>query len=379
MSFILAATIAAITGYSYARFSAIKPKNSPEFQYISISLGEKVGVTGGWMMLLADLISASAVTLGFAGYLNHLFPIPTFLGSLLLLGILSIVAFSGIAQSIGIVVLFTLLEIAGLLFIIVIGLSDWGSINYLEMPKGFNGIWSAAALVFFAYLGFDELGNLAEETRRPEKVLPMALFIAILISSLIYTAVSISAVSVLGWEDLSRSSAPLAEVAGKALGSRADTVLSYLALFATANTVLLLLIAASRSIHGMSSAGVLPSWLSAVGSRNIPWIATGISVAGAAAFTLIGDLEKVAEMTNAIVLVSFSLVNLSFLIWAWRNYKKGSRFTNAILPLLGVITCLWLIQYTGIRAIGLAALISLSGLIISLKPWKYPDRKTLGS
>lgn len=369
LSFLLAASIAAVTGYSYARFSAIRPKNSPEFQYISISLGNRIGFIGGWIMLLADLISAATVTLGFAGYLNHVSPIPTMWGAILLLSILSIIAFSGITQSVAVVIIFTILEIAGLVFIILIGLPDWGSIDYLEMPEGFSGIWSAAALVFFAYLGFDELGNLAEETRKPEKVLPLALFIAILISSVIYIAVSISTVSVLGWEELSRSSAPLAEVAGEELGSRADTVLSYLALAATANTVLLLLIAASRSMHGMSSAGMLPGWLSKIGFRKIPWVATGISVAAAVGFTLVGDLESVAEMTNAIVLFAFALVNLSFLIWSLKNLKKLSRLVNSLLPMVGIVTCLWLVQYTGLNAIGFAALVSLSGVLISVKPW----------
>lgn len=379
LAFVLAAMIAALTGYSYARFSTIRTKNSPEFQYISVSLGERVGLAGGWMMLIADLISAAAVALGFAGYLNHLFSVPTIAGSLLLLGVLSLIAFSGITQSVAVVVIFTLLEISGLLFIIIIGIPDWGSIDYLEMPEGFGGIWSAAALVFFAYLGFDELGNLAEETRKPERVLPMALFLSVLISSAIYIAVSISAVSVLGWSDLSQSSAPLAEVAGKALGSHADTVLSYLALVATANTVLLLLVTASRSMHGMASANALPSWLSTVGFRKVPWIATAVAVAGATGFALIGNLEKVANMTNAIVLISFSLVNLSFLIWSLKNHKTKSRYLNALPPLLGLATCLWLTRYTGISAIGLALLISLSGIVISFKPWNIKRKAKLGS
>lgn len=367
LAFVTAAGIAALTGYSYARFAAIRPKNSPEFQYVSMSMGKRAGVAAGWMMLFADLISAAAVSLGFAGYLSNVFPIAEPAGALLLLGILLLITLFGIRESVGIAVIFTVLELSGLIFIIVVGVPSWGDVDYLEMPNGIGGVWSAVALIFFAYLGFDELGNLAEETKRPERTLPIALFIAMLVSSLIYICVSVSAVSVMGWEALSQSNAPLADVAGERLGARADTVFTYVALAATANTVLMLLIAASRSVHGMSSSGVLPSWLSKVGSRKTPWAAICIAFLAAGSFIALGDLETVARMTNAVVLIGFTLVNISLVVWIIKSRRsKPSSLLNLAPSVLGAAACIWLMRYTGLTAIGLALLVAASGFVIGL-------------
>ena len=237
------------------------------------------------------------------------------------------------------------------------------------MPQGMGGVWSATALIFFAYLGFDELGNLAEETKRPERTLPLALFVAMLVSSVIYITVSISAVSTVGWMDLSQSSAPLADVAAKAIGSRADVLLWYVALAATSNTVLLLMVSASRSLHGMASSGVLPEWLLKVGFRKTPWLAISATTLATGLFIALGDLETVARMTNAVVLISFTLVNVSLFVWMIKTQKSGRSLLKDFLPpLLGAGTCLWLISYTGIAAVGLALLVAASGLVISLRP-----------
>jgi APA family basic amino acid/polyamine antiporter len=114
-----------------------------------------------------------------------------------------------------------------------------GSINYLATaPAGASGVMSAAALVFFAYIGFEEIVQLAEETREPTRNIPRALLLSIAITTVLYVLVAIAAVSVVGWEELGSSDSPLADVAAVALGRRAFVGLSIIALFSTANTVL---------------------------------------------------------------------------------------------------------------------------------------------
>lgn len=370
LSFLVAALIAGLTGYSYARFVAIVPKNSPEFQYASVAFGPTVGFAAGWVMVWSDLIAIAAVSIGFAGYLAHLLPVPVAIGALLLVALLSLIAYLGIGESVGLVILFTLVEVGGLLFIIAVGLPYWGDVDYLEMPRGLGGVWTAAALVFFAYLGFDEFGNLAEETREPERTLPRALFISMVVSTLIYIAVAFSAVSVVGWQDLSSSSAPLAQVAGSVLGPRADLILSLIALAATANTVLLFMVAASRSLYGMASAGALPGWLARVGRRRTPWIAIGITSLIAMAITFIGSIERVAQMTNASVLLSFAVVNLALFWWTARRNETWTPkrvLLGALPPLAATATCLWLLVYTGTEAILLSVGLGALGLLIGLR------------
>jgi APA family basic amino acid/polyamine antiporter len=120
----------------------------------------------------------------------------------------------------------TLVEVSGILIIIFIGIPSFGDVNLLETPMGFSGVVGAASLVFFAYLGFEGMANMSEEMKNPERDLPKALLLALFSSTILYILVAISAVSVLGWLDLSSSSAPLAAVAAQVLSQKADLLLS---------------------------------------------------------------------------------------------------------------------------------------------------------
>jgi APA family basic amino acid/polyamine antiporter len=270
----------------------------------------------------------------------------------------------GIGESVALAILLTFVEAAGLLAIVLIGLPAWGGASFLEMPHGTTGLSGAAALIFFAYLGFDEIGNFAEEMRRPEKDLPRALFVSMAGATLIYLLVALSATAAVGWQELSASTAPLALVAGRALGPAAETAMAVIALAATANTVLLLLVAASRSVYGMAAGGVLPRRLGDVGGRGLPVRAT-LAVAGVTAMlVLLGDLARVAAFTDAAVLSSFMLVNLSLPWVACRGAadprRRGRRALDLVLPALALVMCGWLLVHAGwpslVATAGLAAL-----------------------
>jgi hypothetical protein len=144
---------------------------------------------------------------------------------------------------VAIAVALTVLEAAGLLFIAVIGVPTWTRTSYLVMPHGVDGVLAAAGLIFFAYLGFDELGNLTEEMRQPERDLPQA--------------------------------------------------------------VLLLLVSASRSVYGMAGARALPRALARVKRFAVPSAATTAVLALTAAAIAVGDLTHVAALTDVAVLVAF--------------------------------------------------------------------------
>ena len=244
-----------------------------------------------------------------------------------------------------IAIVLTVLEAAGLVFVIVIGLPSWSGTDFLGIPNGLAGVSSAAALIFFAYLGFDELGNFAEEMLRPERDLPRALFISMIASTAIYIFVALSAVAVVGSTQLGASEAPLALVARQVLGPRADTALSVVALAATANTALLLLVSGSRSIYGMAAAGVIPTRLARVSRASIPVAATTLVLALLAILVSLGDLQQVAAMTDAAVLVAFMFVNAS-LPWLAAHGSTSSsrtvRIADTLVPALALLLCSWL-------------------------------------
>jgi APA family basic amino acid/polyamine antiporter len=368
IAFLLAGLTGGLTAYTYARLGSLQPKASPEFQYTALAFGPRVGFIAGWLMLVADVCAAAAVALGFGGYLAHVAGTPVVLNALLLLAAVGAFAYAGIAESVGLAIALTVVEAVGLAFVIVVGVPSWGHVDHFANPAGAAGISAAAALIFFAYLGFDELGNFAEEMHDPARNLPRALFIAMTVTTLIYVAVAVSATAVVGWEALAASAAPLAVVARRVLGARADSVMTAIALAATSNTVLLLVVSASRSVYGMSAAGVLPQRLAHIGRRAIPTTATALVFVVAGLLVLIGDLRDVAMLTDAAVLVSFVLVNASLLWLALRRRAHSTGTRRALdIAVAGIATglCAWLAVHTGWLGAAAVVVVVLTGMAVS--------------
>ena len=368
LSFLFAAVAAALTGISYARLGRVRPKNAPEFQYVDMAFGRSLAFLAGWLVLWAGIISASAVALGFAGYLEHLFGTPYLPSAIGLVLVSSLVVFLGVGESAIFAGVLTIIEAAGLVFILGIGIPHFGEVDLLEMPLGMPGVFGAASLVFFAFLGFEGMANLSEEMKNPERDLPRALFLALGISTVLYLLVSLSAINVLGWSRLSQSSAPLALVAAEALGTKADLVLSVVALFSTANTVLLLLLAASRAMWAMSCAGVLPMTFCVIGeNRRTPWITIIIVAVFASLFVMMRDIGEVAEFTNFATLLAFAGVNASVIKLFGRNVAKSRSkhiLLNIALPALGFVVSLLLAATAGWRAALFGALLLGAGIVV---------------
>jgi APA family basic amino acid/polyamine antiporter len=364
LAFAFAGLAAAFTAYSYARLGAMRPKASPEFQYTALAFGPKVGFLAGWLMLVGDIAAAASVALGFGGYLQHVLGVGTVLGAGALVLVAGVLMYAGIGQSIGIAAALTAVEAAGLLLVVAVGAPAWPRLDFTMSGEGLAGVAGAAALIFFAYLGFDELGNLAEEMRAPERDLPRALFISLGVTTLVYMAVAVSAVAVVPADALGRSSAPLALVVGTALGPGADLTLTLMALAATANTVLLLLVSAARSVYGMAEAGVLPRALARLTRTRVP--REGMIAVFAATLALIatGDLSRVAHLTDAVVLVSFACVNLALVTLAARRRTAGGRAGRArdvAIAGAGAAMCAALLWYGGVVWIAATVLIAAIG------------------
>ena len=188
------------------------------------------------------------------------------------------------------------------------------------MPHGFGGIFSAFTLVFFAYVGFENIVNIAEEIKNPKKVLPRAIILAIAITAIIYILVAVSAVRVLGWQDLSTSLAPLADVIKKALGDQWGFGILVIALFATTNTILIMLVSGSRILYGIAQDRALPAVFSIIHKkRKTPWAAVIIIGVLSACFVFAGDIGTVANISVFAIIMVFVLVNLSLI---WLRYKS---------------------------------------------------------
>ncbi len=377
ISFFFAAAVAALTGLSYAELSSIFPKAGAEYVYTEHAFSRKLAFIVGFLVISGGIIGAATVSLGFAGYFLALFQTPLIPTAVALITVLSLINFWGIKQSAGIAILFTLIESLGLVAIILIGIPYFGKVNYFEFsPQGLGGIFSAASLIFFAYLGFEEIVKLSEETKNPTKTIPTALIIAMVISTIIYILVSVSAVSVLGWEKLGVSSAPLADVASSALGGNAFLMLSIIALFATSNTALLMMLASSRLMYGMAVDHGFPKIFSSVHKiHRTPHFAVFLVMLLSILFVLLGKIEVVADLTNFVAFITFIVINASVIALRYKFPKSNTRFHTPgsigkvpLLPVFGIIFSAFMLLNLGkwILIYG-AALVGLSLLIYELE------------
>jgi APA family basic amino acid/polyamine antiporter len=374
ISFGFASLIAIFTGLSYAELSSMYPKASAEYEYTNNAFGSKLAFVIGWLIIFSGVVGASAVSLGFAGYFNALFDIPLEYSAVVLILALSFILFYGIKESARVAIVFTLIEAGGLILIFIIGLPYLGHVDYFDMPNGFKGIFEASALIFFAFIGFEGVVRLSEETRNPEKNIPRALILALIISIILYMAVAFSTVSVVGWEKLSQSDAPFATVAFEALGNDAFILLSVIALFATANTVLLMLLGASRMTYGMADSFSLPNTFAKIHpKRRTPWIAIITVTILSILFLFAGNIAFLANVTNYTLFLTFIVINAA-IIWLrfkepqlTRPFRIPINIGNLpLLPIIGLVSCLFMLLQMDISILIVGVLLTIVGGVLSL-------------
>jgi APA family basic amino acid/polyamine antiporter len=348
LAFVLSATIAAFTGLSYAELSSMFPLASAEYEYTSRSFGDVLAFVVGILVILSGIIGAATVALGFAGYFQGFIDMPLVLTAALVLILISAIIFAGIKQSAALVITFTLIEAAGLLGIIAIGLPSFGSVDYFEAPAGIGGVLSAAALLFFAYQGFEEVVKLSEETVNPESTIPKSLLVALGVTILLYVLVAVAAVSVAGWQGIAGSPAPFAVIAGQAFGTEAFLIFSVIALFATANTALLMLLASSRIIYGMARARSLPRPFCYVHpATRTPAVAIVVAMLCSLLFLSLGNISDVAMVANFTLYITFTVINAAVILLRIRMPDRPRPFRVPfsvgrlpVLPVLGILTCI---------------------------------------
>jgi len=371
ISFLLGAFISSFTGLSYAELSSAIPKAAAEYYYVKEAFGNKLApFLVGWVIIFTKAVAASTVAMGFAGYFKGLFGTPIVLTSVILISLLSMLNFIGIQESSRLNILFTLIEAAGLILVIIIAIPFLGSVNYFEMPGGSQGILSASVLVFFAYLGFEDIVNLSEESKNPERDVPKAILLSVVITAVLYVLVAIATVSLADWQELGSSSSPLAFAASKSIGPSAFLIISIIALFATSNTVLILLIVTSRMIYGMAKDGSLPSILSKISSKGTPWAAILVTLILSSLFVFLGSIDFVAEITNFGTFIIFASVNLSVILLRYRKPNLRGRFRTPLsigkmplIPLIGLFSSGLLITQFKLEIIALILVIIITGTI----------------
>jgi APA family basic amino acid/polyamine antiporter len=367
MSFLIAALLSVLTGLSYAELASMYPSAGAEYDYAREAFNEFSGFVTGWMMAATNIIAAAAVSIGFGHYVGYFVDIDHHVAAVGLLCVLTVIVASGIQRSIWLSVVLAVLQVGGLLLVIIAGAPHIGDRSLVE-GASFAGVLSGAALVFFAFIGFDEVVTLAEETRDAPRVIPRALLAALGLSTALYVIVAIASVSVIDAGELAASSTPLTVVIAHNWGQRASDIVAVIALASTMNTTLLVMTTASRLIFGMSRSGSLPRMFSRVGRRtSAPYAAAVVVLVVAVCFATFSSIGRVAAVTDFGVYVIFIAVNVSLVTLRLRRPGVSRPFAVSVAigrvpltPVLGTATAVLMLAFLEPAAwlIGGAALAS---------------------
>lgn len=306
-------------------------------------------------------------------YAKPLVGTPVILTALAVLLLSFVIVVVGVRETIAVAIVMALLEAGGLLLVVSLGADTLGSRPLMELPKGVSGLMTGAALVFFAFEGFEQIATLSEETRDPTRNIPRAILIAIAMSTLLYVAVALVSTSVLPWEQLAASASPLAAVAGAAGNATFATILSAIALFATFNTALMMLATAARRAYGMATRHMLPPLFRIVGPRRkTPWVAAALLTLCAAAVALLGDIAFAAHSANFAVFLAFFAVNSTLIRLRWTRPDVDRLFRvplsagkTPLIPLIGNLGILTMAFYTDVKAVALVLGLLLAGVALA--------------
>ena len=352
LAFLIALIGAFLTAFSYASLGSRYPRAGgaayvTQRAYQHGLLTHAVGIA----VACSGLTSIAAGARVIANNLQRLplldsWPVTT-LALLYLVGLACIV-YRGIRESMWVNVGASVIEGAGLLLVIAVGFRFWGTADLFETPVSDAGtgiglvfVVQGVVLTFFAFLGFEDTLNVAEEVKNPSRTLPIGLIIALGITAILYVGVAITAVSVVPWRELAQAGAPLAEVMSRAAPWFPGWAFIALTVFAVANTGLINYITASRLLYGMARDKRLPKSLAKVHrNRRTPHVAIVLILAVLVALILSGDVSQLASATVLLLLLVFSIVNTALVILKLRPGEPRGTFEIPIaIPALGALVC----------------------------------------
>lgn len=347
-SFLIAGVVATFTAITYSALAAKYPVSAGAAVYTERAFGSKqLSTLIGLALAFTGIVSASALLNGFDRYFQQLISmtalsgrIPSQLVIVVLLGILTLIAVRGIKESAIFAVILTTIEATGLLLII-----GFAGVNG-NLSTSFNTSVSSLAtiepmaillgsfLAFYAFIGFEDMVNIAEEVKTPKKNVQKGMLGALIGATILYALTAIAALAVLTTNELAGSQAPLASVFKAASGSSVP-VITVIGLFAVTNGVLAQIIMSSRVLYGLSREGWLPSSLGRISPKTrTPSAATAVAVSAIAIGALILPLATLAKMTSFVLLLIFSVVQVA----AMKLRFKKSLALHWFVPIAGLFT-----------------------------------------
>lgn len=364
ISVVVSGVVASLAALTYAELASMIPVSGSAYTYAFAALGEFPAWIVGWNIILGYLVAAGAVAMGWGAYFGELLHslnielpaalahppaqggiinLPAALFSLVVAGLVT----AGTRESTTVNKLVVLIKLAVVVFFVLVGARHVNAANWRPFfPYGYAGVMSGAAIIFFAYIGFDAVATAAEEARRPRRDLPIGIIGSLAICTLLYVLVTVVLTGLVPYHQLNVAS-PVATALLAAGVTWAGGIIALGALAGITSVLLVVVYAQSRVFLAMSRDGLLPPFFSRVHPRlRTPYLNTlfiGSVVALVAGFV---PLEIVAQMANIGTLTAFVVVAVGVLVLRKTKPDVPRPFKvpfSPYLPLLSLFFSLYLI------------------------------------
>lgn len=348
-AFLAAAAIALLSAFSFAELSARFPVSAGEAHYVREGFGRKwLSACVGWMVIATGVVSAATLANAFAGFVQTFVAVPQWLIICGMVVGLGLITAWGITESAVAALVVTIVEIGGLLLILIVAggsLRDvpdrWRELTPSASLADMSSILLGAYVAFYSFVGFEDMVNVAEEVKRPQRTLPIAILLSVVITALIYFLVALVTVLSVSQQDLVGSHSPLSLALGDWRFGRGT--ITAIGMLAGLNGGLVQIVMASRVTYGLAGKGHAPKLFARIHpATRTPLEATAAASVVVLAFALWLPLEPLARVTSTILLCVYTLVNLA--LWTIKGRHptpaKDAPCYPRWLPLTGSVLCM---------------------------------------
>ena len=362
LAFLGAGCLALLNGFTFAELSSRLPFSAGEAAYVFEGFGRQwLSRAVGVLVMTTGVVSASTLSVATIGFIQDVAKVPEAAGIAILVLVMGVIAAWGIRTSVVTVVVITVIEIVGILFVLAVSghnLADVPSrIN--EIMPGFSTMgWLAVAsgsfVAFYAFIGFEDMVNMAEEVREVRRNLPRAILASVVITTLLYFTVSLAAVMTVSPAELAAANTPMAAVVG-GNGGLAGKFMILVSILTGINGALVQIIMASRVAYGMASRGQLPGWIGDIHPfTRTPLKATVLITLIILALAFFFPLVTLAQITSFVMLVVFAILNAALFRMKRRGdpLPEDARSYPIIFPILGFVTCTTVLAFRIILSFG---------------------------
>ena len=348
LAFLLSGLLAFISATSFAELSSRFPFSAGEARYAQEGFSsKKLSTLVGTLVILTGIVSAAALAVATVGFLQDFISVPSIFAILFLVLVMGLIAGWGIGKSVAFVAVISVIEIGALIYIVFVAgdsllelPSRWQELIVPASSTAWLGVFSGAFLGLYAFIGFEDLVNMAEEVKNVRKNLPIAILVSILLTTIIYVVVSTIAVLTISPQMLASSNTPVAEIL-RGHGAFSMKMLGVVSLFTGVNGALVQIIMASRVVYGLSKKDQEPAFFGKINSKTqTPLRATAAITFIVLILAIFLPLQALAESASFIILIIFSIVNLS--LWLIKGRENKDTKQKISFPrwvsLFGLIT-----------------------------------------